>query len=379
MKIIFGRSPYSIIINEADQIETKLELYLWTNGQTVPVFPTYTFTQLIASTNQRETIYDIANQSVEFVENIIPDYLNNTESSNMWAYAKVKKYKKTIFSAIFNNWVEVGVEETFIIVNGYTEYLQGVNASIENSVVPLTSDITITSPTTWTYVEENQTMPLDKSSTLQPYVNVIIQRVEGTGYYINYYSPTEFQSTISYSFTNAVEFIKIPLYNALYTYGGPYQVGLFSSSVPGVFDLLWRRTIEPDCNSKYKPLLCSFINRMGGWENIWFLRANEESITTKSTDYNLSAKSFYYNPLKGQKQTFNTNGNKSIKCNTGFVSESLFQNLITELLLSEVIVLDKLPVIVKTKTSVMKTHLKEKNINYEIEFEYKFQLVNTII
>lgn len=379
MKIIFARSPYTIIIDEADQIETKLELYLWQSGGTAPAYPTYTFSQLISSTTQRTTYYDIANQSVEFVENIMPDYLNATENSNMWAYAKVKKYKNTIFSAIFGNWIQVGVEETFIIVNGFTEYLQGVNAYIDNPVLPLTSDVNVLSTSTWNYEVGSQTMPMDKSATLQPYVNFIIQKVAGTSYYINYNSSTEFSNTITLNPINAVEFIKVPLYNALYTYGSPYTVGFFTSTTPGVYNLLWSRVIEPDCNSKYKPILCSFINRMGGWENIWFLRANEESITTKSTDYNLSSKNFYYNPQKGQKQTFNTNGNRSIKCNTGFVSEVLFKDLITELLLSEVVVLDKLPVIVKSKTSVMKTHLKEKNINYEIEFDYKFQLVNTII
>jgi hypothetical protein len=47
--------------------------------------------------------------------------------------------------------------------------------------------------------------------------------------------------------------------------------------------------------------------------------------------------------------------------------------------MSEVVLLDNKPVIVKSTSSDYKTHLKDKNINYEIEFEYNYGLINDVI
>ena len=377
MKIIFARSPYSIIIDEPTQAETKLELYLWQSDGIEPTTPTYTFSGLIPSTSNRTMYYDIANQSLEYVENIFPEYLYSVEAPTMFAYAKVKRFYKTLFGG----FVPTGVDETFIIVNGYTEYMDGANFYADVPVLPLACDIVMTTPTTFTYnntLQNMQSVPSDISPIFQPYINAIIQPVAGTSYYINWNNSSQaFTNTLT--LPNAVNIIKVPLDYTPSPFVDPYTVAIYSSVVAGVYDLVWYRTIVPECSPKYSPYLCSFINKYGGWENIWFLKANEKNVTTKSTEYNLSSQEFYYNPIKGQKQTFNTNGERTIKCNTGFVEEEIFSDMITQLLLSETILLNSLPVLVKTKSSTLKSHLKEKNINYEIEFEYKFQIINTII
>jgi len=74
----------------------------------------------------------------------------------------------------------------------------------------------------------------------------------------------------------------------------------------------------------------------------------------------------------------NTTGKKTIKLNTGFVTQD-YSELITDLLLSETILLDNVPVTVKTKSVELKTHIKDKMINYEIEFEYAFDIINNMI
>jgi 3-phosphoglycerate kinase len=85
-----------------------------------------------------------------------------------------------------------------------------------------------------------------------------------------------------------------------------------------------------------------------------------------------------YNVFQGQRRRFNQQGKQSIKCNTGWVSEDYFE-LIQDLLLSEVVLLDNVPVNVKTKSSEKKTHLNNRLINYEIDFEYNFGLINDVI
>jgi len=85
-----------------------------------------------------------------------------------------------------------------------------------------------------------------------------------------------------------------------------------------------------------------------------------------------------YNTSKGQVKSFNINGTQTVKLNTGFVDEN-YSELITDLLLSETVLLDAKPVTVKTQGSDLKTSLKDKLINYEIEFEYAYNLINDVV
>ena len=84
-----------------------------------------------------------------------------------------------------------------------------------------------------------------------------------------------------------------------------------------------------------------------------------------------------YNPYDGQTQTFNINGSEKITLHTGYVPESYSQS-IKELLLSEKVLLDNVPVKVNTKSFESKTKLKANNISYEIEFQYAFDLINNV-
>jgi hypothetical protein len=47
--------------------------------------------------------------------------------------------------------------------------------------------------------------------------------------------------------------------------------------------------------------------------------------------------------------------------------------------LSETVLLDNKPVNVKTKSTALKTRLKDKNINYTIEFDYSYNLINDVV
>jgi hypothetical protein len=85
-----------------------------------------------------------------------------------------------------------------------------------------------------------------------------------------------------------------------------------------------------------------------------------------------------YNSSLGQKQRFNINGTQSIKLNTGFVDEN-YSELMTDLFLSETILLDGKPVVLKTQSSDLKSVLKDKMINYELDFEYAYNLINDVI
>ena len=390
MKAIFVRSPYSTVVDYATQVETKLELYLWNKPNVSPVTPTYTFSQSIPSVTQRTAYYNIANECQEFIENINPTYIDGSqlEQNSMWAYAKAITSYRTVAGG---TWTQYS-NETFICLYGYSEYQQGVNYSLTQEVTMLNSNVStqnipqsvglrFTVDTTGTRSDstlitaDRFSTVIDYSSTLDPYVNVMIQQASGSTYSIVYQNSIK-TVTVNLTTVGTETLIKIPLEPTSYIYTDPYTVSLIKTN--GGTTTLFSRLITPICEPKYTPLLCSFINKLGGWENLWLMKLSENSVTSKGTEYNIAPSSFNYNIYKGQSKSFNRNGKKSTKTNTGWVDESTGV-LITEMLMSETILLNNEPVMLKGESQIIKQWVKDKNINYTLDFESKSNLINNVV
>lgn len=338
MKKIFVRSPYFIEVNEAGQIGSKVELFIWNKGTTEPTTPTYTLSKKIPSEVQTNTAYNISNYAKEFIKivNPVSVIVPTQESNNAWCYIKVKRYKETT-----SNTYTLLDTETFVCLNGYTDYNGGYNNYNDDNVVLLANE--------------------DIKLTHNKYVNVWLFGGVGTSDYV--WSPNGADTDITV------------------TESGLYKLPVSYSNINSLrqgstvyFNIVSNQICEP----KYTPITCTFVNRFGGWQYLTFFKANTQSIDVTSKDFNLLPSAINYNVLQGQKKQFNQQGKQKIKCNTGWVDEN-YSELIQDLLLSEVVLLDNKSVIVKSQSADIKTHLKDKNINYEIEFEYNYGLINDVI
>jgi hypothetical protein len=323
MKKIFIRSPYFIEVDEVAQTSAKIEVFLWNKGTTEPTTPNYTFTKQVPSATQTKLSWNISNLAKGFIKPIAPVTVSvpTEENVNTWCYMKVVRYSDD---------VELD-DETFVCLNGYTQYLDGYNQSTTDEVVPLFN------------------------TNIKKYVK------DFTTDYVSFFLEVENYDT-SYDYVDVTEpaIWKFPILQA-------------TENVEDIFFYA-----EELCEPKYTPVTCTFINGFGGWQYLTFFKANSQGIDVKSKDYNLLSSSIDFNPLQGQKQRFNFQGTQKIKCNTGWVDEN-YSDLIQDLLLSEVVLLDNKPAIVKSQSFDIKTHLKDKNINYEIEFEYNYGLINDVI
>lgn len=324
MKKIFIRSPYFIEIDEAAQTTGKVELYIWNKESTKPSVPNYTLSKSVPSTNQNKLSWNVANYAKEFIKPVSPVVVSvPTEESDLtWCYMQVISYSDD---------VEVA-DETFICLNGYTNYSGGFNQSNSNVVVPLV----------------NPAITFQKTNTIVPYVNVFYEQGEyeiiGVG-------------TLS---VGEDTMYKIPL----------------TADVNG--DDYYEYYSVEVCEPKYTPVTCTFVNRYGGWQFLTFFKNSTEAIETEYKEFSMLPSNIDYNVLQGQRRRFNHQGKQSIKCNTGWVPENYFE-LIQDLLLSEVVLLNGKPAVVKSKSSEKKTSLNNKVINYEIEFEYNYGLINDVI
>lgn len=354
MKILNIRSPYFITINESGQVGSKVELFIWNNGTTEPTLPTYTF----AKTISQRTDYNISNFVKEFIDNSfsyvgIPTANNNKN----WCKVKVKRYKETTVGTY-----TLLDTITYLAVNGYTLFTDGYNNDSEDIVLQDSNIITY----------------YDRANLNISYIEILFDTVLGDDLVARYLVEATSESYIEYLFLLSTDpagqyNFKVPIStdDAAFDKGNILQI--FLNGV--LFKTFKCETIE---EKKYTPVVCQFINRFGGAQFLTFFKAKTDNIEVKGTTHKFLSDSVNYDVTKGQTKRFNINGTQTVKLNTGWVDEN-YSDLITDLFLSENVWLDGKPVEVKSPSSVLKTYLKDKNINYEIEFTYAYNLINDVV
>lgn len=355
VKIISARSPYQIVIDEPTQIATKINLYIWNKGTTEPTIPTYVMSESIASVTQIETNYNISPFILEFIDKYKTQY-DSTDvieaGNNEWCIVKVIPF----YTTDNVTWTDLG-ETVYIGVNGFTKVERGYNYDIglgNPEVLLASTDIKVN----W--------------NTIIPYYNFICCGNHDT-YTAEWYDKNgtllkdiEFLAAGTDDYYN----FAIPL-----VYGASIQLKIVSD----LTGLLYVINTEDICEPKYPIQRIWFVNQNGGWNQYTFFKASYESINVKGSEYNLMQKNVDYDYKRGQTKPFNINGTKTLKVNSGWVEENNF-DLIQELMLSDTILTEaELPLTIKTTSMQKKTYLKDKNINYTIEFEYSNNLINTIV
>lgn len=379
MNIVNIRSPYVLTVGDygTTHVSSKITISIYKKGTTPPVSGEtgfYSISKSIASSTQRATYYNIANYVKEFISIISPSYAGYTcpdEDLDNWVFVDYKLY-----------WVSSGGVTTLIsgntltTVNGYNLYTNGKNLDYFYNLKVLSSSNQI------------KQIPYQSYSLNGTYLNAIIsvdtygQHVDAvyTGYTSNGALLVTTISVVNGGESRGIynRCVPLSLYPA-YDYYNSCDLSIkwynSGSSTPSIS---WDGKTQVVQECKYTPIKCSFINRYGGWEFLNFFKAQSNSITVKGNDYKLNQNAFYYDTQIGQYQTMNINGRQTVKLNTGWVEEN-YSALIQDLLLSETILLDNKPVTLKTQSSDLKSVLKDKNINYELEFEYAYDLINNII
>jgi hypothetical protein len=351
--IIYSRSPYFITVNESAQVGSKIELRLWNGTGSAPTPATYTFSKSIASSTQIENVYNISPFVKEYIDNVAPNYASGeTDSTTMWVNVQVKRFKETSVGTY-----SLLDTTTYLGTNGYTQYLDGYNYTNASNTFMLLSD-------------NSKEIRYDITKSI-PYVNVLISPESGDVITATY-KDLRGRNELVFGYTETKGMLKIPLTTTSVKYNKGNTLTISYNDNDYVYNVM------PICEPKYSPVICSFINRFGGWQFLTFFKAQTNNINVTGSNFNLLQDSIDYNTSKGQSKSFNINGKQSVKLSSGFVPEN-YSDLIQDLLLSETVLLDGKPVEVKTQATTLKTSLQDKNINYEIEFDYAFNLINNVI
>jgi hypothetical protein len=251
-----------------------------------------------------------------------------------------------------------------IAVEGYSDYYQGANATIVNP--------NEFGGTTFTCLTPNNSLRYTASNLNESFFNVIIDH-DGT---------EEF--TVEYNGGTPVVILDSGDPAGIYNMVVPYSDVANQSEkkvtvkVTAEFTPIeeLNLTLLRECEPKYTPHKIDFVNRYGGWDFITFYKTRRDSVQAKSETYQLTQDDWQYNQTQGQSKSFNNDLRKSIKLSTGWIDESL-NDAVMDLLASRNVKLNgAIPITVKTQSIDLQTKINEKLINYTIDFELNYNLLN---
>jgi hypothetical protein len=335
------------------RVVVKLYIYTGTSGS-------YTASDL-KYTLEREIISTRTNILIEIAE-LVRDYIsfpfnNYAKTYNIgsvptdlndytkWVSASVQYFDDTD-TEYSQNSPQVF---TYLALDGYGIFEEGINPALSTNALITTDNI---------YLPENtaQKIPIF---------------AEGVGKFI--VDSTTTQVTDSGNTNQKIQYITVT--------ANASEVKIYDTD-----DATLRKTITVNqvCEPKYTTIKCTFVNKYGAFQDVFFFKKSTERFQVTDTTFNrniIDASSVSYNTYEGQKERYNLNASSSITLNTGYVVED-FNSAIEEMFLSENVWLridsKTLPVIPKNKSFVFKTSLNDRVINHTVDFDFAFDKINNV-
>jgi hypothetical protein len=353
---IAARSPYIVEVNEASQTGSKVEIFIWNTGST-PATPQYTLSKLIPASNNLQTTYNVAPYIREYISHLAfnNNYSTNNSLTPTNEYCKVliKKYKK------------VGLS-TYVFISGTSRYASDGYGYYSELMNPVNGRFFLEQGTYYYHYDG-----VDPSTTGSRRGGIITMDLND-GDYIRYTEiGTGNQDTNTISADGVYDIFRV--YPAAYALGNILEVFDIDNN------LLATYTFLPNYECKYEPVVIDFINKFGGWQREFFFKASNTSIGIEGTEYNLLQSDLVnYSELEGQRSVFNINGREVIKTNTGFVTDS-FNETLKQLMLSERILVNNRPAKLNTKSTELQKNINNKMINYQMEFEFANDIINSVV
>jgi len=346
MANIFARSPYLIRIAEATQNGSKLELFL--SATTFSVSPQYTLSKLIPASNNIETLYDISPYIREYIRFASCSAGGNAAVTNPTTErvnVRVKRYK--LVGSTYSP-TATDPQLDYIAFDGSTYYESGYNFDLGNYGLDAGN---------YYY---NPTSDAGK-----------IRVTTGASFTARY---TNLSTAVVTSLAVASSTFDIPrVRTANVNEGNKVEILNGASAVQAT----WYFYPQEEC--KYTPVIIDFVNKYGAWQREFFFKASNDTLSIENTEYNLlQTDSYNYNTLEGQRKVFNANGKKSIKVNTGWVYET-WNDVLKQIMLSERILIDNKPAKINSKSTELFKRINTKQINYSLEFEFAYDVINSVI
>jgi hypothetical protein len=360
---IFTRSPYIVSVNDVSQTGSKVELFIYDGGSTVPTTPTYTLSKLIPGTGVTENLYNISPYLREYMTHryngLNYNTVNDLTEYDEYTYVQYKTYNLISGVYVLDSTVTARCYDGY----GYYEDLMNVDRG----------DVLLGNGTKHYYWYDSTNSPASTGSHRAGIVTAYMGR-DWSVYR---------QNLLNGSLTQIDTYTTAGVYDLYRVFPTWYGAGNLMQIYDDTNVLQWEATFMPKIECRYTPMTIDFINKFGGWQREFFFKASSEQLDVNSTTYNLMMSDILPMTLsEGQRAVFNNNGIRKYVMNTGWVDESYGETM-QELLLSERVIWQnnnkRVPVKVNTKSINKQKNINNKTINYSIEIELAFDVINSVI
>lgn len=156
------------------------------------------------------------------------------------------------------------------------------------------------------------------------------------------------------------------------------------SNNTGSLEIIKIKTLQ-EC--KYEPKKFTFVNKFGALQDIYFFKkqVNKMDVTKESYNANILNSTYSYSSSVHTKRDFNVKGKESFTFSSGYLSEE-YNEVFKQMMLSEKVWITNiteteeqvLPINVKTSNITYKTSLNDRLVEYTIEFENSYNVLNDI-
>jgi hypothetical protein len=379
---MYARTPFLVQVSEAGQTGSKVELFISLTS-TFPATPTYTLEKNNPSSTNNVTRYNVTPFVREFINNTyqnirtLPSPATLTPSGAS-AYIQIKRYKNVSGTYTLLD------TRTYRSFDGYRAYTDSGGLAIlpwNNEVLTFNSAFPLLSyPSGMTFYYPQTSSASVPSGLLSPgYFTAFI----GISAYVKYVSLANTANTqttnidaVNQRYCDLPCVWQSPSFPNTNYYAGGNIVEFYSPTNV----LLQSFTFKPLAECRYTPVTIDFINKLGGWQRVFFFKASIDKITTTSEDYNFLTAVPTVNQWTvsdGQTRQMNRNARRKITVNSGSVDEN-FKFIIEQLMLSERIMVNNLPAKILTNDADLFKIVNKKDLNYTLDFEFAYDEVATV-
>ena len=353
MAIINVRSPHFLSVSIANLATATLDIEIYTGNETTGYSGTPTYSL------SKQIILNTTKISFEISE-LIRDYLDLTFNGNYDSSAEqFCKWVRTTLTAFDGNGVQLSQTiSTDLAFESYGYFEEGSNYSFEyEGLLMSNSEMIIKSGD-----EINIPIQTDRTVTAK-----IFDKDNGILDSETFTLSDQSQDKIVYTTFDDNQAVK-----ATIQYTG--DAGSETSII--------KITQLSEC--KFTPYKTTFINKFGVLQDLYFFKKSVEKMTTKRESYkaNTLISNNTYNTYNHTKKDFNIVANEAVSLSSGFVNES-YNEVFKQMMLSEKVWITNttnqvLPINIKTSNIAYKTSTNDKLVEYTIEFDNSYNVLNDI-
>jgi hypothetical protein len=332
-----------------------VDLYVWDGDlQALPVDPIYSLNIPRPSTNFAELNVDL---SKLVQEKLVPKPTIDLTSTTQIIDSTSASVKWVNYVASYTDAVETiaDIQGTFVAVDGYGYYSEGANP----------------------------TKPTDNILTLAP-----IRKVSRDGFilfpFVNNGVITSINVATENTELNVTETVtSTDISDTIVQYLEVDVSQVFTDNYVTIKTIPSNDTITYEITDecRFEPIQVVFKNKYGVYDCLTlFKKSNESSNVNSSNFINNYITGGSYDTTKHQNQKINITATKTIKVNSGYISEAE-NTLYEQMLYSDTIYFydgDLVPVNVKSSSLEFKTRVNDKLVNYSLDFDYAYNIIQNV-